>query len=90
MICPRAYILSILSTGVTTRIYQLGGPLRRLRKQYPHAEIRVTVGVTEKWLPVSSMRASELAFSQKNPSKSPLIALTPLSQPQNNPASSSA
>jgi DNA-binding transcriptional LysR family regulator len=35
------------ATGVTTLIYQLGRPLRQLRKQYPHAEIRVTVGVTE-------------------------------------------
>jgi DNA-binding transcriptional LysR family regulator len=36
-----------LATGVTTLIYQLGGPLRQLRKQFPHTEIRVTVGVTE-------------------------------------------
>src|SRR5277367_3988253 len=36
------------ATGVTTLIYQLGGPLRQLRKQYPDADIGVTVGVTEK------------------------------------------
>jgi DNA-binding transcriptional LysR family regulator len=35
------------ATGVTTLIYQLGGPLRLLRSQYPDADIRVTVGVTE-------------------------------------------
>jgi DNA-binding transcriptional LysR family regulator len=35
------------ATGVTTLIYQLGRPLRQLRKQYPNAEIRVTVSVTE-------------------------------------------
>jgi DNA-binding transcriptional LysR family regulator len=35
------------ATGVTTLIYQLGGPLRQLRKQFPNAEIQVTVGVTE-------------------------------------------
>jgi DNA-binding transcriptional LysR family regulator len=35
------------ATGVTTLIYQLGGPLRQLRKRFPHIEIRVTVGVTE-------------------------------------------
>jgi DNA-binding transcriptional LysR family regulator len=35
------------ATGVTTLIYQLGGPFRQLRKRYPNAEIRVTVGVTE-------------------------------------------
>jgi len=34
-------------TGVTTLIYQLGKPLRQLRKQYPKAEIRVSVNVTE-------------------------------------------
>src|SRR5271168_942113 len=37
------------ATGVTTLIYQLGGPLRQLRKRFPNAEIRVTVGVTEEW-----------------------------------------
>jgi len=36
-----------LATGVTTLIYQLSKPLRQLRKQYPRADIRVTVGVTE-------------------------------------------
>jgi DNA-binding transcriptional LysR family regulator len=35
------------ATGVTTLIYQLGKPLRQLRKEYPNAEISVTVGVTE-------------------------------------------
>jgi DNA-binding transcriptional LysR family regulator len=35
------------ATGVTTLVYQLGGPLRQLRNQYPNADIRVTVGVTE-------------------------------------------
>jgi DNA-binding transcriptional LysR family regulator len=35
------------ATGVTTLIYQLGGPLRQLRKQYPTTDMRVTVGVTE-------------------------------------------
>ena len=38
------------STGVTTLIYQLGKPLRELRKQYPKAQIRVTVNVTEETL----------------------------------------
>src|SRR6202049_4477876 len=38
------------ATGVTTLIYQLGGPLRQLRKRYPKAEIRVTVGVTEEMI----------------------------------------
>lgn len=38
------------STGVTTLIYQLGKPLRELRKQFPKAEIRVTVNPTEETL----------------------------------------
>jgi DNA-binding transcriptional LysR family regulator len=35
------------ATGVTTLIYQLGRPLRQVRKQFAAAEIRVTVGATE-------------------------------------------
>jgi DNA-binding transcriptional LysR family regulator len=38
------------ATGVTTLIYQLGRPLRQLRKQYPKTEIRVSVGPTEETL----------------------------------------
>ena len=37
----------VFSTGVTTLIYQLGRPLRQLRKQFPKAEIRVAVNPTE-------------------------------------------
>jgi DNA-binding transcriptional LysR family regulator len=35
------------ATGVTTLIYQMGGPLRQLRKSFPKANIYVTVSVTE-------------------------------------------
>ena len=35
------------ATGVTTLIYQLGGPLKQLRKRFPEADISVTVSVTE-------------------------------------------
>ena len=35
------------ATGVTTLIYRLGPPLRKLRQQYPQTHIQVTVGVTE-------------------------------------------
>ncbi len=35
------------ATGVTTLIYRLGPTLRKVRKQFPHAEIQVTVAVTE-------------------------------------------
>jgi DNA-binding transcriptional LysR family regulator len=50
------------ATGVTTLIYQLGGPLRKLRKQYPHAEIRVTVGVTEEMVAGLLDRRFDLAL----------------------------
>jgi DNA-binding transcriptional LysR family regulator len=35
------------ATGVTTLIYQLGRPLRQLRKQFPNTDVRITVSVTE-------------------------------------------
>ena len=35
------------ATGVTTLIYRLAGPLRKLRKLHPNTEIQVTVSVTE-------------------------------------------
>lgn len=35
------------ATGVTTLIYRLGPTLRKVRRQFPSAEIQVTVGVTE-------------------------------------------
>src|SRR5438309_861980 len=51
-----------LATGVTTLIYQLGGPLRQLRKRYPNAEIRVTVGVTEEMVSGLLDRRFDLAL----------------------------
>jgi DNA-binding transcriptional LysR family regulator len=50
------------ATGVTTLIYQLGGPLRQLRKQFPNAEIRVTVGVTEEMVSGLLDRRFDLAL----------------------------
>jgi len=50
------------ATGVTTLIYQLGGPLRKLRKQFPNAEIRVTVGVTEEMVAGLLDRRFDLAL----------------------------
>jgi DNA-binding transcriptional LysR family regulator len=35
------------ATGITSLVYQLGRPLRMLRKQFPTNEIRIFVGVTE-------------------------------------------
>jgi DNA-binding transcriptional LysR family regulator len=50
------------ATGVTTLIYQLGGPLRQLRKRYPNAQIRVTVGVTEEMIAGLLDRRFDLAL----------------------------
>ena len=36
------------ASGATTLIYRLGGPLRNLRRKFPHANLHVTVGATEK------------------------------------------
>src|SRR6202162_4258022 len=50
------------ATGVTTLIYQLGKPLRQLRKRYPKAEIRVTVAVTEEMVAGLLDRRFDLAL----------------------------
>lgn len=50
------------ATGVTTLIYQLGGPLRQLRKRFPKAQIRVTVGVTEEMIAGVLERRFDLAL----------------------------
>jgi DNA-binding transcriptional LysR family regulator len=50
------------ATGVTTLVHQLGGPLRQLRKRYPNAEIRVTVGVTEEMVAGLLDRRFDLAL----------------------------
>jgi len=50
------------ATGVTTLIYQLGGPLRQLRKKFPNADIHVTVGVTEEMVTGLLERRFDLAL----------------------------
>jgi DNA-binding transcriptional LysR family regulator len=50
------------TTGVTTLIYQLGKPLRQLRKLYPNAEIRVTVNPTEESIEGLRNRRFDLAL----------------------------
>ena len=35
------------ATGVTTLVYRLGGPLRKLRQQFPQCDFHVSVGPTE-------------------------------------------
>jgi DNA-binding transcriptional LysR family regulator len=36
------------ASGATTLIYRLGAPLRTLRRRFPHADVHVTVGPTER------------------------------------------
>ena len=50
------------ATGVTTLIYQLGRPLRELRKRFPNAEIRVTAAVTEEMVAGLLDRRYDLAL----------------------------
>ena len=50
------------ATGVTTLIYQLGNPLRQLRKRFPNAQISVTVGVTEEMVSGLLDRRFDLAL----------------------------
>jgi LysR family transcriptional regulator, nitrogen assimilation regulatory protein len=50
------------ATGVTTLIYQLGGPLRQLRRKFPNADIHVTVGVTEEMVTGLLDRRFDLAL----------------------------
>lgn len=51
-----------LATGVTTLIYQLGRPLRQLRRHFPNAEVRVTVGLTEEMVSGLLDRRFDLAL----------------------------
>ena len=52
----------LFATGVTTLIYQLGRPLRELRKRFPNVEIRLTVGVTEEMVAGLLDRRFDLAL----------------------------
>ena len=36
------------ASGATTLIYKLGDPLRNLRQKFPHADLHITVGATER------------------------------------------
>ena len=37
----------VLATGLTTLMYRMGGPIRGLKRKYPHNEIRIVTGATE-------------------------------------------
>lgn len=66
-----------LATGVTTLIYRLGGPLRRLRKQYPHAQLQVTVASTEEILSGLTARRFDLGLISL-PVEQPGLRILPL------------
>jgi DNA-binding transcriptional LysR family regulator len=51
-----------LATGATTLIHRLVRPLRLLRKQYPHAQIQVTVSATEEMVAGLLDRRFDLAI----------------------------
>jgi DNA-binding transcriptional LysR family regulator len=66
-----------LATGATTLIHRLGRPLRLLRKQYPHAQIKVTVSPTEEMVAGLLDRRFDLALISL-PFEEPSLELLPL------------
>jgi DNA-binding transcriptional LysR family regulator len=50
------------ATGATTLIHRLGGPLRMLRRKFPHAEINITVAATEEMVAGVLDRRFDLAL----------------------------
>lgn len=66
-----------LATGATTLIHRLGRPLRLLRKQYPHTQIKVTVSPTEEMVAGLLDRRFDLAVISL-PFEEPSLELFPL------------
>ena len=66
-----------LATGATTLIHRLGRPLRLLRKQYPHAQIQVTVSPTEEMVAGLLDRQFDLAVISL-PFEEPSLDVLPL------------
>jgi DNA-binding transcriptional LysR family regulator len=66
-----------LATGATTLIHRLGRPLRLLRRQYPHARIRVTVLPTEEMVAGLLERRFDLAIISL-PFEEPNLEILPL------------
>jgi DNA-binding transcriptional LysR family regulator len=66
-----------LATGATTLIHRLGRPLRLLRKQYPHAQIQVTVSPTEEMVAGLLDRRFDLAVISL-PFEEPNLEVLPL------------
>jgi DNA-binding transcriptional LysR family regulator len=63
--------------GATTLIYRLGGPLRSLRKRFPHADVRVTVAATERIVEGLLKRNFDLGLLSL-PVTQPSLTLVPL------------
>jgi len=67
----------VLATGLTTLMYRMGGPIRGLKRRYPHNEIRIVTGATE--YVVSGLRARQFDLGIVSLPVSPEgIRVTPL------------
>lgn len=66
-----------LATGATTLIHRLGRPLRLMRKQFPHTQVRVTVSATEEMVAGLLDRRFDLAIISL-PFEAPALDLLPL------------
>jgi DNA-binding transcriptional LysR family regulator len=67
------------ASGATTLIYRLGGPLRSLRRKFPHADLHVTVGPTEKMVEGLMERKFDLGLISL-PWSQPELTILPLYQ----------
>jgi DNA-binding transcriptional LysR family regulator len=63
--------------GATTLIYRLGGPLRSLRKRFPHADVHVTVAATERIVEGLLSRTFDLGLLSL-PVTQPSLKIVPL------------
>ena len=63
--------------GATTLIYRLGGALRSLRKRFPQADVRVTVGATERIVAGLLNRSFDLGLLSL-PVTQPSLKIVPL------------
>jgi DNA-binding transcriptional LysR family regulator len=67
----------VLATGLTTLMYRMGGPIRGLKRRYPHNEIRIITGATE--YVISGLRARQFDLGIVSlPVSSDGIRVTPL------------
>jgi DNA-binding transcriptional LysR family regulator len=67
------------ASGATTLIYRLGGPLRSLRIKFPHANLHVTVGPTERIVEGLMQRKFDLGLISL-PWTQPDLTIIPLYQ----------